>query len=314
MGRTNQLIPGVLMRIRGKRISVAIGVGAIMLAAISPSANAQAGAPPLLLANIADNTQLSTADFQAGNQGFAPLQNGVFEFAGHNVTLTDFQGIFGMSSDLAYIMVSSGSASIGDDVAKAGRIFMIPPFGDKIAVERFDAAMFLRSLSEQSKAGQPEMVAALSNIASGQKRGKFWGTLRPTGRNVNALRSVAKEKIRRELLDNKAMQQVRFSGLADGKAAAEQTIQTFISALIAKDVASVAALLDPMQFGGAAMRGGGKAARELAAQGLVGSYQPATNDVSAGSDEDSWIITTRSGRRTVKLRRIDDLYFVQSIS
>lgn len=270
------------------------------------------------LTDVQSGASTTAKQLRPGDQAYSASLDGPVGFAGQTLAFSNASAIFGMSSDLAYVMVLSGKVRLDGLTAKRGRILLVPASGGAISVRRFDAARLLATLDETTDESARSAVAV---VADKQSRGKFWGYTRPTNVNVNAPGGVEAEQLKRRLTDNAAMQAVRFSGSADD-VPGQQVVQAFVKALRQGDADSVAALLDPEQFSTSLdLRGGADSARLAAARLLVKTVRPTaqapTSEPAADVPKQTlpkWEVSTASGPKTLVLRSVGTLIFVSSIS
>lgn len=265
------------------------------------------------LQGLSSNRNLLSSELLPGDQAIGLELNGAVSFAGTTLEATSLDAVFGLSSDVAYVMVIEGSASARGRTAKPGRMLVLPAVGDNIELARFDAGLFKSSLASDAEAAHPRLIGKLEHIAARQSRGKWWGRFQTTGRNLNAARGADAERDRRALVSNPTMQQLRFAGLNDADAVARKTAESFVAALERGDREAVAALLDPTQFGDLGLRGGASAARSLAAEQLLNRVRPDGVSVSPGTSPSRWTFRTGDEIRTLELLQVDDLFFVSAV-
>jgi len=279
--------------------------------------HAQGQLQPLTGGALVDAEQI-----RPGDQALGTSLQGQFSYAGRDLFFDGASAIFGMSSDIAYVMMLDGTARLADQKAKRGRIILIPPYGQDVAVKRFDAERFLRSFSpgvlEESS---PYAHARLQAIADRQAIGAWWGYTKKTNLNVNAPGGAEAERVKRALTSNDTMQQVRFAEASSDQGLGQRVVEAFLNALKRKDEKAVAALLDPQQFGGLDMRGGGDSARLATARLLIKSFKPTATTAQpfgaspeAEGEPGAWSVDTQTGQRTVRLRKTGDLIFIAAVS
>jgi hypothetical protein len=270
------------------------------------------------LTNVQNGAATTAQQLRPGDQAFSADLDGPIDFAGKTLLFSSASAIFGMSSDLAYVMVLSGKLRLDGQKAKRGRIALIPAGGGAISVRRFDAARLVATLDETTDA---RARRAIARVADKQSTAKFWGFTLPTSVNVNAPGGAQTEQIKRQLTNNAAMQSVRFSGEQD-VVPGQQVVNAFVRALRTRDAQSVAGLLDPSQFSNSLdMRGGADSARLAAARLLVKTVRPTaqapTSEPVSDAPEQTlpkWEVSTASGPKTLVLRSVGNLIFVSSIS
>ncbi len=282
--------------------SPAIAATCYAIALVSSSASAQ---------SASDTVQ----PVEEASQQIHSNANGAIEFAGHSVEFEDFEGITGYATDAAYVATFSGSARVGDHVAKPGRIILIPPYGQEPLVERFDAQRLAASMSD-NLAVRPEMIARLNSIAAKQRTGIFFGRLGRTNFNVATSGNKSREVARRSIIGGDAARRLRFAATENQEEFDRKVIEMFLAALAAGDAATVAELMDPVPFGGIASEEAGKARRKMAAMVLAqrnwGAFLRDGFEASASSDE-QWVTVTSQGLAYISLRNAQGFTFVKSI-
>jgi hypothetical protein len=277
------------------------------------------GCTALLLVAISCPTLAQDAPSQApmlatGHQQILSDRSDTLAFAGKTLMLADFSGIFGMSSEMAYVVVVVGNASDGNVRAGRGQMLLIPPYGKATTRQRYDAARLLAGLT----AGQRDALPALADLAAGQKRGIFVGRLGRTRFNAAAPGDSTQELAARTVKGAAAVQSIRFSGETDPTAIERKVVDVFLAALAEGDVETVAALMDPTPFGNTDLRGGADDARRLMARTLIAerAWQIALAEAQAvrATDSNIWTISGPNGRATLALRPMGDFVFVRTIS
>lgn len=277
------------------------------------------GSPPAaaetILASGADlSGQLES--LETGDQLLADAKARTVRFAGREVLLDDATAVFGYASEVAYMAVIEGEASLGGLTARRGKMLLIPPFGGEPSVERFDARRLSEALSAQAGTTDAAAFASLESLASGQDRGVFLGRLARTNFNVTTLGSAEAELDRRGRVAGAAIREMRFAAVEPGTDIEQGIVERFLAALAAADVATVAQMLDPLPFGYGSLAGGGGQARWLMAETLIAERD--WRAIAAGppvkSGETRWVAGGGTGEQvTVELRRTTDFAFVQSI-
>jgi len=243
---------------------------------------------------------------------------GEHKIAGHNVSFTGFSGVFGQSSDTAYILVASGHAGANGNQAKAGEVLVLMPYGGDALVQRFAARQFLQSWSEQAVNAHPDIYERFQKASKKQKWGLFFGRLEPTSFNVVAPGSNSQELARRSVVGSDAVQKIRFSGVADPEAIEREVVVEFVKALAAGDAATVASLMDPTPFGAFDLRGGADGARLLMANQLLASHdwpqrlESVAAERMAGNGK--WRMANNTYSTLLGLRPVGDFIYVQTIN
>jgi len=275
---------------------------------------AQEAAATATYASLDDGTPTNLANVLPGDQLVAQGVSGTQSFAGQEVLLDQFTGVFGASADLAYVMVMDGTLVHAGESLGAGKILMIPPFGGSPAVERFDAERFMASLPQGSEVRFAGLSSALAQVIDNQSSAKWWGIVSPTNMSANAPSGLAVEQTKRELVTHPGLQGLRFSAIADEAELERRTVETFVAAAMRGEADLVAALLDPDQFFGTQLTAGGAGgARALAARQVVQTLRPVSADLGA-PDGNVWAVQTANGARYLATRRLGDFIFITSIS
>lgn len=259
---------------------------------------------------------------KAGDQTVISGMTGRQAFAGSALDLSGFSGVFGMSSDTAYVVTAAGEVRLGRLKAKPGEVLILTPYGGKPVKQFFDAERFLAaSATEQSGSEQtpmtPELLASFEKIKRKQKRAKFFGLLQPTNFNVAAPGSKEGELARRSIVGSDVIQNIRFSNLTDPEAVEREIINAFRDALLQGNAEAVASLMDPTPYGGSDMRGGANGARLLMAKRLIASKNwnqlLQSDTVERVSDNGLWIISSDQNRVNIRMRPIGDFTYISSI-
>lgn len=271
-----------------------------------------------------DATSLSTGQevqlnsVETGDQFAVGQMTGSEVFADQTVNLTEFSGVFGQSSDTAYILVASGMAEVNGARAKAGQVLMILPYGVQTVVQRYDAARFVNSWSSQAISANPELHAQLSDVAKHQKRAIFWGRYDSTNFNVTAPGSRSEEMARRSVVGAGVISDIRFSTQNSQESLQRVVVDKFVQALASGDEKTVATLFDPTPFGASDLRGGAAGARLIMAQKLLASNNWSTRLQSTQLTPvgDTGVWRARSGENVTEfvLKPIGDFTFIQSVS
>lgn len=206
---------------------------------------------------------------QPGNQLMLTGQSGSIDFAGRTISLTDFSGLLGYASEVAYIVAIAGNATEGKEKAKEGQMLLLPTLGGKTSVARYDASRLIDSWTATEKTEFADTFGQLQAIARRQSGGIFMGRLGRTDFNVAVSGSASEELARRSIVGGGALQSIRFSEHANQLSLEKAIVSRFTGALLSGDIATVAQLMDPLPFGLSDMRGEPDDARTLAATQLV---------------------------------------------
>lgn len=308
----------VRIRHRGGRSLSLSGVRAVRASFALLSLAAFCGAPALAgPVRISDGKARELADLETGEQVILDRRSGPLQFAGREILLEDFIGVAGYASEVAYLLVLTGSAQVGEDKAGRGRMLLLPPYGGEPMVERFDAGRLRKSWSPAAIAAAPEAKQALDGIASAQAFGLFAGRYQRTGFNVAASGAAGSEMERRAVVGGAAVREIRFSRGADPAMAEYRVIVSFARALADGDAASLAELLDPVPFGGRNMGAAGADARLLFARALVAQrdWRRQLTSVAAtrGTKPNQWLLGGPNGLTIVTLRPTTDFAFVGAV-
>lgn len=259
--------------------------------------------------------QQQIASLATGDQLVVEGQGGTIDFAGREISLIDATAILGYASEVAYLTVIDGSASLGDLTAGRGKMLVIPPFGSEPGVERFDAGRLADSLSKQRGVNDTAAFASLEGLAQGQRTGLFFGRLVRTSFNLTTLGSAQDELDRRSRVGGAAIREARFAAPAPGTDIEQSIVERFLAALAGGDVAGVAQMLDPLPYGYGNLAGGGSEARLIMARVLVAErdWQGFAAEPPTKSDNTEWVASGSGGKAVINLRRTTDFAFIQSI-
>lgn len=279
------------------------------LAAIACCVAMPLHAEPGLL--VADARSADSERLAAGDQLLLENLSGHFPFAGRGLDLEGFTGIVGYASEMAYVVVIDGEVRDGARRVRPGRMLLIPPFGAAPDIQRFDAARLAASWSVPIREARPLVAERLASIARGQRRGIFFGRLSTTRFNVATSGQPRRELARRALLGSETIRSIRFAGVGDTASVEGRVLDAFRQGILAGDAESVAALMDPMPFGGRSLAGGAAEARLLAARALIASrdWPEMIGTGEPVQENGRW----RLGNAVVNLHAIDDFVFIRSV-
>ena len=146
---------------------------------------------------LSDGSESEIRAMLPGDQKMLTAHNATINFAGRSIILTGFTGLLGYASDVAYIVTIDGGASADGKAATRGRMIVLPPFGEKASVARFDARRLIDSLQESEKSAFAGAYAGLQSIAKSQSRGVFLGRLGRTSFNLAASGAAKRSEERR---------------------------------------------------------------------------------------------------------------------
>lgn len=252
---------------------------------------------------------------QTGDQLVAQEQVRTVRFAGRDVVLDDATAVFGYASEIAYMAVVEGQASLGALTAQRGKMLLIPPFGGEPTVERFDAARLSDALSEEAEMAGTPLVASLESLARDQRRGVFLGRFARTYFNVATLGSAEAELDRRSRVGGNEVRGARFAPPEPGGDIEQGIVERFLTALAAANAEAVAQYLDPLPYGYGNMTSGGGEARQRMAEALIAErdWQAFAAASPVRASESSWVASGGTQRATIELRRTTDFAFVHSV-
>jgi hypothetical protein len=255
---------------------------------------------------------------QSSQANTLDAQTGTIAFAGQEITMSGATGLIGMSSEVAYVAVSQGTATADGNVARAGQMLLIPPYGAAVSVQRFDASRLLASLDSETRTELPNLAAHLTAIKAVQQRGIWLGRLGRTNYNVAAPGTGDAELAARTVTGVPAVQTIRYSGEANPATISQKVVDTFLGALASGDAATAASLLDPVPYGTSDLRGGASDARLMMARELIAQHPWAAllkDSAASRSEEDNvWKIAGPSGQGELVMRPMGDFIFVRSIN
>lgn len=256
------------------------------------------------------------ATLATGKQMIVALADSNVTFAGETIALSDFEGVFGYASEVAYVVVVRGEARIGKHDAGRGRMLLIRPFDAGISVERFDAMRLQDALVQD--ATDEVAVGVLANmrgLARGQRRGMFLGRLSQNNFNLASLGSSVEELDRRSRVGGTAVRDARFE-TSGGIVDIEQAIvERFVAAMVRGDSKSAAEFLDPLPYNSTRLSDDAARARELTVVNLLQSHDwdrfAGLQATSLG--ENRWSFRGTDAVATIVLRRTTEFAFIQSI-
>ena len=257
-------------------------------------------------------------NLKTGEQATISNITGSASFGGQEIELSNFSGVFGISSDTAYIISAAGRVRHSDVSAKPGEVLILTPYGGEPVKQTFDASRFLASWSKENSARHPQVFAALEKIKSSQKRAIFMGLYRETSFNVAAPGSSNSELARRTIVGSKVIQNIRFSSENDPKRVERLVVYAFRDALVSGDAAALASLLDPTPFGGTDLRGGAGGARLLKARQMIESQDwgalLGTAEATPMTGGNLWALSAGQNRYSIQLRPVGDFTYISSIA
>ena len=265
---------------------------------------------------LSDGTNVTINEMTVGNQLVLQEVSGNYTVFGHTLALENFSGTLGYSSEAAYIVAISGRAELDGNRVKSGRVLTMPAFDGSVSQHQFDANRYAAQWDAAAQSYAPDTYSSLMRVARRQNRGKFFGYYQTTTFNIAAPVTTTRELARRSVLGAESVQDVRFSGISEPVEIERAVISRFLSALGARDISNIAALMDPAPYGGD-LRGGADAARELMAKRLIskiGSQNTFTNAVLTQNGTNQWTAETANGPLNILLRPTPDFTYIQSIS
>lgn len=291
-----------MMRYRTTLFSVAL---------LASPATAQTATP---MVSLTDGRAIANVgQVTVGDKGALDNATGLIGFAGHTVTLAAFSGVLGFSSDVGYLIVASGTAQVGGKTARSGQVILFGAFGAKPVISRFDARHYAATLSSAARQWAPAVAQALDRVAASQKTAMFLGLYQRDGARLPTQGDAA----RRNLLGAPAVQATRFSGEADQAQVEYEVLTMLVRALVDRDAATLAPLIDPLPFGGAGLDSMGQEARLAYAQMIVTAADwPVRLDGVAPirmTKPGVWVLQSATGPTFVSLRGTRDFVFVQSV-
>lgn len=257
---------------------------------------------------------VSTVVLSMGEQAILNGEAGTFEFAGHTLSADNVSGLIGFSSDAAFIAVAEGKLRFGSEALSRGQAIILPPFGVPPAIVRYDAARLIADWQSEQQSQFPAVYGQFQKVAKRQKRAIFFGRLTPTALNVAAPGSAEDEEARRSLVGADVIKQIRYQTDQAQGDIENAIVSAFVAGLKSKDVAAVAALLDPTPFGRTDMRGQPGQARLLMAQQLIDErdWARTLGNGDLVGDGRSWRVGGRQGL-AITLRPIGDFAYISTI-
>ena len=264
----------------------------------------------------ASDQDASLAQLKTGEQRTIEDRSGNIKFAGQDIALNGFGGVLGYSSDVAYVVTIAGSATLDNKTARPGKILLIPPFGQKVMVQRYDAKRLSESWTKNGRSPSPQLVAELDRLADGQATGIFLGRLGRTNFNVTTSGSAAREVARRSVVGGNVVRDLRFASVETQSEFDRKVIGRFLEALVAGNSDTVAELMDPVPFGENVNGNAGQARRQMAAMLLRQRNWAAilgTSPQASIDDQGRWIVAGPENRVIVSLRSAPGFTFIKSI-
>jgi hypothetical protein len=291
--------------------SVLAGCCSALLLLGSVSSSLQAHAATMMDEGTDLEAQLS--NLPTGDQLAVSDRTGSVRFAGHDVQLDDFSGLFGFGSEVAYVLVLDGQAKAGGKVAGQGRMLLAAPFTGEVAVERFDANRLHDALAAEGTSGP--IMSRLGYIAESQRIARFFGRLAPTTFNVTTAGSASQELERRQRIGGTEIRNTRFAAASPGEDIERGIVRNFMAALAAGDAEGVSQYLDPLPYGYNNLDDGGGEARKLIAQSLIDErdWTVFAGAEPAKTGETQWTVRAGPANALITLRRTTEFAFVQSI-
>lgn len=267
---------------------------------------------------LSDGSPSQFSSLATGEQLVLENYGGPIEFAGKEVTLSDFSGIIGYASDLGYIVVIDGIAKTEGRDAARGRIMMFPPFGEQVSVASFDAGRLLDVWNEEILNDAAGTYASLNKLAKHQSRGIFFGRLGRTSFNVAASGLASHELANRTIVGDKIVRDIRFQQQSDDQSIPSKVVDLFVRALVEHDAHSLAQLMDPLPFGNSDLRSGASEARLAMAEALLEERnwkaELGSNPSFLDLGNNRWRLSGQSRRTIIALRPTKDFIFIKSIS
>jgi hypothetical protein len=249
---------------------------------------------------------------KTGEQILLAPTSGQLSFAGQSVSLTSARLMAGYASEVAYLAVLEGEASIGRRKAEAGSMLIFQPYGAPTLVERFDGARLRQSFETAKVSVSPDVAVALDRVIRRQQMGVRLGRFRSTSFNVATSGDAQTEMARRDLVGGQAVRAIRFSNAEDAADIAQRTVTDFIEALMAGNASRIAEFLDPVPFGADGLN-----ARIALAQAMIAERDWRTilagATASAGTVADQWLVQGAQGAAVVALRPSNGFPFIGTI-
>lgn len=290
-------------------------LASILAILVSFSAFAQSSINGSLLR---DGQLVEVSKLETGDQAILENVNDVVSFAGYSLNTNSFTGVLGISSQASYLMTISGAVSTGENVARAGEIMIILPYGQNVSVEKYDAGRFVSAWSNEAKEKHQIIYTNLLEIANQQEKAIFWGRYETTAFNVSAPGSAEMEEARRSIIGAKTIQNIRFSGDMDPSRIEEEVVNSYRHALVNGDAGVVADLTDPDLFGGADLRGNGTGARLLLARNILNEQNWKENlsqsNFERTDNNQIWSLSNDLGVASMRLSLKGDFIYVSNIN
>ncbi len=263
--------------------------------------------------SVADGASRALEDLATGEQVLIGPADATARFAGRDVRLDGALAVFGYASDVAYIVVLDGEAMMGGQIARPGRMLLIPPFGGAIAVERFDAARLRDALPPERSGPAFQMARArLDYLAGRQAPAIALGRLQRTSFNVAASGSASQEARRRAIVGSSAIRAIRFSDDNSMPGVVRDIVTGTATALVTGDAERLAQFIDPLPFGP-----DGTSARTAFAEALIAredwSRRLSGAVIVPGAGDALWRLSGPGGNTTFRLRLGGEFPFIESI-
>lgn len=288
---------------------ITFGVGLSLFACTTLPTQAQG-----LRAGAGNDAEIASLD--TGDQLVLSARNGAIEFAGRNVELSNFTGIIGYATEIAYVVVLEGTADYAGKRAKRGKMLMFPPYGAPALVERFDAARLRDVWPEDLRNQSAAAFASLDQLAGAQATGVLFGRLGRTNFNVSAPDSTGAELGRRSVMGGPVVRAIRFGTGSDAAAIELNIVNSVVAALKGRDANALAELIDPLPFGNMDLRSGASGARMLTAEALIAErdWSETLSGEPQKTSENDWAISGPKGRTLIALRPTSDFAYLANIS
>ncbi len=270
---------------------------------------------PAAAITLSESPEQDLAQMGVGDQMATRPVSGAFDFAGRTVHADNAALVFGYSSEVGYVLVIDGQARVDRVRAESGDVLLLPPYGERIAKERFDADRLLAAWPDAVAEADPDTARTLTQMAKRDARSKFWGKTRPTQYNIGVSGDARAELDRREVVANPQIQALRFES-GDARRAEADLVAHIRDALVAGDGAALTPLIDPTPFGGAGLSADAATARRLAAERLIAREPWADvldRPFTRTSDGGTWQLTGPAGAVLLVLRQSHGALFLERI-